>query len=152
MTQFTILHRGVPIGSAATTPRPDAGPGDPFEFSFLDFRPLPAYDAIRPVIRLASDALAHFGFLGPVADPESDSRGQAAYVAAQALWGELELADDRGRPLAGRVVWFLEHIVDGEPSYWFDVEVDGPGANVAAGLRVPPHDVPAYNRPRPNVR
>ena len=79
MTQFTILHRGVPIGSAATTSRPDAGPGAPFEFSFLNFRPSPAYEAVRPAIQLASDALAHLGFLGPVADPESDSRGRAAY-------------------------------------------------------------------------
>jgi hypothetical protein len=147
MTQFNILHRGVPIGSAATTPRPDAGPGDPFEFSFLDFRPSPAYEAVRPVIRLASDALAHFGFLGPVADPESDSRGRAAYVAAQAVWVELELADDSGRPVAGRVVWFLEHIVGGEPSYWLDVELDDAGANAPARQRVPPHDVPAYNPP-----
>jgi hypothetical protein len=152
MTQFTILHRGVPIGSAGTTPRPDAEPDDPFEFSFLDSRPSPAYEAVRPVIQLASDALAHFGFLGPIADPESDSRGRAAYVAAQAVWGELELADDSGRPVAGRVVWFLEHIVSGEPSYWLDVELDDTRANVPAGLRVPPHDGPAYNRPRPNVR
>lgn len=151
MTHFSILHRGVPIGSATTASPGDAGQGDPFEFSFLDFHPLSAYEAVRPTIRLASDALTHFGLLGPVADPESDSRGQAAYNAAQALWAELELADDSGRCVAGSVVWFLEHVVDGRPLYWLDVEVDGAGANAIARLRIPPHNGPAYDRPMPNA-
>jgi len=151
MTHFSILHRGVPIGSATTASYDDAGQGDPFEFSFLDFDPLTAYEAVRPTIRLASDAIARFGFLGPVADPESDSRGQAAYNAAEELWAELELADDSGRPIGGRVVWFLEHVMDGRPLYWLAVEVDDAGANTVARLRVPPHNGPAYNRPLPTA-
>ena len=124
MTEFTIIHRGLPIGTASTTPRSEADPGGPFEFCFLDFRPLPTYEGVGPIVRLASQALANFGFLGPAANPASDAAGRAAYAAAQSFWDELELADASGRPIAGRVVWFLEHTRGGQASYWVDVELD----------------------------
>jgi hypothetical protein len=56
MAEFTLVHRGVPIGTAVTNPvleRPRAGApvrraDEPIRLSFLDFRPLPAYDALAP--------------------------------------------------------------------------------------------------------
>jgi hypothetical protein len=87
MTEFTILYRGVPIGTATTPPRKPE-PDEPawFRFCFLDFRPSAAYEAIAPVLRLASRALANFGYLGPAADPASDEAGRAAYAAAERVW------------------------------------------------------------------
>ena len=125
MTEFTILYHGVPIGSATTPPR-EPEPDEPawFRFCFLDFRPLAAYETVAPVLRLASRALANFGYVGPAADPVSDEAGRAAYAAAQRLWNELELADGAGRPIAGRVALFLEHTMGGEVGYWLDVELD----------------------------
>jgi hypothetical protein len=146
MTQFTLLYHGVPIGYAAQ--RADAEHGDPFEFCFLDFHPVAAYSAVRPVIRLASDAFANFGFLGPAAEPASDTAGRAALAAAKNLWLDLELADTNGRPVAGRVVCFHEHDAGGRPSYWLDVEVDDAGASAPAPVPHTPRGLTDYKSPR----
>ena len=134
MAQFTLVHRGVPIG-IATGDAEDADPGEPLRFSFMDFQPLDAYESVAPVIRLAARALGNLGFLGPAAEPASDAAGKAAQHAAHTLWKELEITNESGAPVAGRVVWFLEEHVEDEPFYWLNVEVDASGAAVPARLR-----------------
>jgi hypothetical protein len=126
------------------TTRPDAEPGDSFEFCFLDFRPLAGCDGLRPVLRLAADAFTNAALLRACADPAAEA---AADAAARALWGELELADATGRPVAGRVVWFLDHGVDGHPSYWLDVALDDAAAPVPAPVHIPPRNAPGYRPP-----
>lgn len=147
MAAFTIVRRGVPIGTTNTTPRPDTDARNWFEFSLLDFKPLPALQSVAPVVRLASHALANLGFLGPAADPASDAAGREAHAAARALWDELELVDATGNPVGGRVVWLIEMTFSGQTSYWLEVELDEADAAVPAHIRPPRPATPTYNPP-----
>jgi hypothetical protein len=140
----------VPIGTTSTTPPTDPDAPDWFEFSLLDFKPLPAFESVAPVVRLASRALANFGFLGPAADPAPDVAGREAYAAARSFWAELELVDTTGNPVGGRVVWFVEISIGGQTSYQLDVELDEAGAAVPARLRSPRSTAPAHSPPLSN--
>ena len=92
MTQFTILHRGVPLGTASTAPEFDAERDRRFALNMMDFEPAAAYESVRPLARLAADSF--FGwFFGPLVDLEA---ADAAVPAAERLWAELELADSQG--------------------------------------------------------
>jgi hypothetical protein len=146
MTQFTILHHGVPLGTASTASDLDAEPDHPFAFNLMDFTPAPGYESIRPLARLAA-ALFFGGFFGPIVDLEA---ADAAMPAAKRLWAELELADVRGNPVAGRVYWLLEDTVAGKPSYWVDLELDDASADVPARTHDPAPTARAHNAPPPN--
>jgi len=146
MTQFTILHRGVRLGTALTTPAVGTE-ADRFALNMMDFEPAAAYESIRPLTRLASHAI--FGwFIGPLVDWEAAAE---ALPAAERMWAELELADPQGRPVAGRVVAFFEDSVGGKPSYWVDVELDDASADVAARKQAPPRTTRGLNRIPPNA-
>jgi hypothetical protein len=147
MAALTIFHRGVPVGTTDTEPRSDADAPDGFEFSLLDFNPLPAFESVAPVVRLASRALANLGFLGPVADPASDVAGQEAHAAARAFWDELELVDSTGNPVGGRVVWLIEMTFGAQTSYWLEVALDEADTPVPARNRPRRPATPAYSWP-----
>lgn len=143
MSEFTVLYRGVPIGTAARTVEVD----DPFTFAFLDFVPSDAYAIVRPTVQLASEALANFGYLGAAADPRSDTAGREAYAAARVLWDELELADASGRRLAGRVAWLTDAKVADRTLYWLSVDIDEVHAAVLAQVGLPPRGTPNHGQP-----
>jgi hypothetical protein len=44
MTQFTILHHGVPLAVASTVPQSDADDPKPFALNMMDFEPATAYE------------------------------------------------------------------------------------------------------------
>src|SRR5689334_7673121 len=69
MTQFTILHHGVPLGTAFTTPSDEEG-GNPFALNMMDFTPAPAYESVRRLTRHAADAFCGW-FIGPLVDWEA---------------------------------------------------------------------------------
>ena len=147
MTQFTILHRGVPLGVAFTPPESEGDDPNPFALNMMEFEPAAAYESVRPLARLA--AASFFGGLfGPIVDLEA---ADAALPAAKALWAELELADTVGNPVAGRVVWFLENTFGGQVSYWVDVELDDASADMRARAPMPPRRAQSYNQLRPNA-
>ena len=147
MAQFTILHRGVPLGTAFTLPTSDSEPDHRFELNLMDFAPTPAYESVRPLARLAAEAFFG-GFFSPLVDLGAATD---AVPAAERLWAELELVDVRGNPVAGRVVWLIEVTMGGKSSYWVDVELDDASADVPA--RVPPRrrQTPGYDRLPPNT-
>lgn len=138
MAAFTIVHRGVPIGTTNIALRPDTDVPDWFEFSLLDFNPLPAFESVAPVVRLASRALANLGFLGPAADPASNAAGQEAHAMARAFWDDLELVDPRGNPVGGGVVWLIEMTFGAQTSYWLDIKLDEGDTPVPAAVRRAP--------------
>lgn len=131
MTELTVLHNGVPIGVATTRLEEGAEPTSAFDLSCLEFRPLTGYATVAPVIQLATTAFLNLGCLGPVTDPESDLRGQAATEAAEDLVAELELADARGRHVPGRVTWFQDDRSGDEPSFTIDLELEDAEEDVA---------------------
>ena len=147
MTEFTILHRGVPLGTASTAPELDAEPEHRFALNMMDFEPTAAYESVRPLARLAADSF--FGwFIGPIVDLE---KADAAVPAAEKLWAELELADVHGNPVAGRVVWLIEESFGGKPSYWVDVDLDDASADVPARVPETPRREWGHNRLPPNA-
>jgi hypothetical protein len=157
MTEFALVHRGVPIGAAATNPffdRPPAvGPapqlGEPIHLDFLEFRPLAAYEVLAPALQLAERAFSNLGFLGPAADPASDAAGKAAHAAAESIWREIELVDSAGAPVSGRVVWFLDAPRRPEQRFWLHVELDDAAAPVPAALPRAPRGGSAHEPPAP---
>lgn len=147
MTEFTILHHGVPLGTASTAPDQNGDHDHRFALNLMDFAPAPAYESIRPLARLAAESFLG-GFFSPLVDLKA---ADAAMPAAKQLWAELELADVRGNPVAGRIVWLIEDTIGGNPSYWVDVELDDASSDVPARPRVPPHGGRAHNHPPPNA-
>ena len=143
MLEFTVLHRGVPIGAARCTEARE----EPFAFSFLDFMPTEAFDSVRPIVERASQAVANFGFLGPAADPASDVAGQEAMAAARRLCSELEVADAAGRRLPGRVTWIEETVRFDGSTYRLDLEVDAAEAGLPARVPSPPIRQPGHQPP-----
>ena len=129
--RYTITHRGVPIGEAELDLGPDLAVGA--------MRPLPAYAAVRPLVRAATDALRGLGFLGPPADPVSSDAGRAALQRGATLGRALELRDARGALVTADFVELM----------------DWPGAEseVTAWVRAreAPAAVPARERPGPGA-
>jgi hypothetical protein len=146
MTQFTILHHGVPLGTAFTTPSDEEG-GNPFALNTMDFAPAPAYESVRRLTRHAADAFCGW-FIGPLVDWEAAEKD---LPAAEQMWAELELADEQGKRVAGRVVAFFEQSLGGKPSYWVDVELDDASADVPARRLTPPSGESAHNQLPPNA-
>ena len=87
--QYTITHRGVPIGIAdveATTESIIVAP----------VVPLPAYTTLSPTVRAASLALADSTLGMVVPKGESPERREAALALGATLGRELELRDAAG--------------------------------------------------------
>jgi len=124
--RFTITHEGVPIGTVELAPGADrvTGPVDP----------LPAYGAVRPLVRAASEALGALVVGAPAPAPAA-GRG-AAFARAAALGRALELRDAWGGLVATDFIELL----------------DRPGAEppLAAfvGFRMAPAGAPAPAPPR----
>jgi hypothetical protein len=162
--QLTVLHRGVPVGVATVTlgpgaddprlrpPRVFAATLRPALAAAIEalapaseaplpvastFRPLGGYAAVRPVVRRAGEAFEHLGYLGPPSEAASAARGEAALAAAEELWAELELRDERGLRAAGRVIWLLELHPGSAPYQWVVISFEGA-----------PAPVPAWPQPR----
>lgn len=115
MSEFTILYRGVPLGIAVGEPRTEIPhpkvpglPPRPVQVFCREFRPLPGYASIAPIIQLATQAISNFGFLGSAADPASRAAGAAAQERAGAICEELEILTADGHPLSGQVLSFLD--------------------------------------------
>ena len=137
----------MPIGTSNTASPSDADAPDWFEFSLLDFQPLPAFANVAPLVRLGSRAPANFGLVGPAADPASDVAGREAFAAARAFWDELELGDVMGNPVGGCVAWLIEMTFGTQTSYWLDVELDEAGAAAPARVQPPRLVTPTHNPP-----
>jgi hypothetical protein len=101
----------------------------------------------RREARLAAEAFFG-GFVEPLVDLKA---AEAAVPAAERLWAELELADEQGNPVPGRVVWLIELSTGGRPSYWVDVELDDAPSTVPARRRTPSTGTSAHDPPPPNA-
>jgi hypothetical protein len=95
MKAYTVLFRGAAIGTLQGEFVDD--------FCGGDLIPLPAFEAVRPVLADASRALANHGFLPPVGafaggvSSEGSRAGSASLREAQELCEHLELRDALGR-------------------------------------------------------
>lgn len=143
------VYRGVPTGRFRIVEVPVEGWADlPAETRMAfgisddgtsldarDFQPTAAYSSIADVIRLDNLARHTLGFLGPVADPQSDIRGRDAMEPAGAVCRGIELRDVLGHLVSGRV-W---HISQRDVAEGFEVQLsvrfDQGSAGVAARLR-----------------
>ncbi len=84
MSPFTITHRGVPIGTVEMELAE--------ERAAVSVATLPAYEAIRPIVRAASDAL-RAATVGP---SETEIVSRRALQQGAALGRDLELIDRAG--------------------------------------------------------
>jgi hypothetical protein len=100
MAEFTLVHRGVPIGTAAMNPFferrtsgvPAPQPGEPIHLDFLDFWPLPAYEAIAPALQLARGAVNRHGSVGRSSRrARPTERDQAGFFVTGAANGQSSL-------------------------------------------------------------
>ena len=115
--RFFISHLGVPIGEVDLTTT---------ETAIGELVAAPGYDAIRPTIRAASEALWAVGFLGNSTGNDFDP---AAFSRAQAL--SLELRDDRGAFVPSDFINIVERPAAGDPPVVF-VRFRLAGAHVAS--------------------
>jgi len=84
MVPYTITHQGVPIGNVELDPAQTR--------SAAAVAPLPAYDAIRPIVLAASLALR----AAAVSTGDADVVSRSALDRGAALGKDLELRDARG--------------------------------------------------------
>ena len=128
--RYTVLHDGVPIGTAALIPRSGMVAGD--------FAPLPAYAAVRDVIRDATHVLWEVGLFGVPGDADrSRDAVRAADTLAQAAALRLELRDATGQPVPTAFVNVLE-MPSREPELTAVVRFEDAHAPVGARLPRPP--------------
>jgi hypothetical protein len=145
--ELIAVYRGVPIGRFRVVEVPVEGVSDLSQQErerlgvsdttlFADgFEPAPAYSTIADVIRLDNLARHKLGFLGPVADPQSDERGRAAMQAAAAVCDEIEFHDLLGLHVGGRVAHIWQDDVAGELRIGLFADFDQDAAGVVARLR-----------------
>jgi hypothetical protein len=147
--ELIAAYRGVPIGQFRVVEVPVDGAADlPAEtrtalgisetgtsLDARDFQPAAAYSSVADVIRLDNLARHRFGFLGPVADPQSDIRGREAMEAADAVCNEIEFRDLFGQLVSGRVLHIWQSDVAGGFQVQLHVQFDQDAAGVAARLR-----------------
>jgi len=88
MSLFTITHRGVPIGTVELDSAEDR--------AAVAVVILSAYEALRPIVRAASDALR----AAAVGSGESDVVSRSALQQAVTLGKDLELIDRAGELVA----------------------------------------------------
>lgn len=88
--QYVVTHRGVPVGRVRLTGT---------ELAAGELRIVPAYLAIRDVVRRASESLWAIGFLAPPSSPGGCRVPLEAVTRAADL--ELELRDDE----TGALIW-----------------------------------------------
>ena len=69
-----------------------------------DFTPAAGYARVESIVVTANVASRNLGFLGPVADPQSEIAGRAALQALEDLCAELTLTSEGGLPIGARVV------------------------------------------------
>jgi hypothetical protein len=128
---YRILWRGVPLARCDEIPRTA-------DLVAADLEALPGYTAVQPVVRAASAALGNYGFLGPVSDPASITRGSSAFAAAAALSRELELAaEDDGRAIPTDFIDLIDW-PGMEPPFFAWIAWGQAGAQVPARVDPPP--------------
>lgn len=86
-TQYTIELRGTPLGNV------DLPPG---QLTGGTVRPLSGYANVRTLVRDATLATCNLGFLGPVSDPRSTERANAAFEKHRTFLDALSLRDAAG--------------------------------------------------------
>ena len=144
---ITVTHAGVPVGTTELHATPRHHSIEPLlpedlraqldrdpVLSVRNFVPLPGYDALRPTLRRAREAMTNMGFLGPAADPRSAERGEAAIEAARAIHQALELRTPDGDLVPARA-WLEEWEIEGRQGYSFHALFEDAAALVVARLR-----------------
>jgi hypothetical protein len=125
LATLIVSHRGVPLGRTVLL---ELEPREPLRvpaqlraivppapsFAIDGFEPLPGYESVRAIVQRASEAARNLGYLGPVADPESDLRGHAALAALNELLVDLEFRDLEGQLIPVDVFAFDESHSMGE--------------------------------------
>jgi hypothetical protein len=97
-----------------------------------DFAPAAGYASVESIVVTANEALRNLGFLGPVADPQSEIAGRAALEALEVLCAELTVATENGLPIGARVVRLIDSGQGGRRSVF--LRPDDPTADVPAVL------------------
>jgi hypothetical protein len=106
--QFTITHRGIPLGEvelAATKP-----------INHVDFRPLSAYTDISTVVSQARRAMRGELFLPGMSKEAGEAAFERAMSAWRALNAELELRDAEGRLVPTTAIELLDE--EEHSPYW----------------------------------
>jgi len=146
LATLTISHHGVPIGRTSLleleAPRgrvrvPTAlqkmVPPAP-AFAVDGFEPLAGYDSVKTVVQRATLAAQKFGYLGPVADPESDRLGREALQAREVLIAELEFHDQGNQLVPVEFIIFEDGQIRGEPYLGLGGTIEEASAGVIAYL------------------
>jgi hypothetical protein len=120
LATLIVAYDGVPVGRTSLVELPPidrkAVPEalrvnlpTPPEFGVHGFEPLAGYDAVRDIVLSGSVARANFGYLGPVADPDSDRRGRDAINSLRRLVDELEFRDEAGDLIPVKMIVLSEY-------------------------------------------
>lgn len=96
------------------------------------FTPAAAYARIESIVVTGDLAFRNLGFLGPVADPQSEIAGRAASEALASLCAELTVTSESGQPIGARVVHLVDSGQDERRSVL--LRPDDPTADIVANL------------------
>ena len=145
LATLTITHHGVPIGrtSLLEVETPHCAPA----FAVDGFEPLAGYDSVRTVVQRATLADQKFGYLGPVADPDSDRLGREARQAREALVAELEFHDQEDQLVPVEHIIFEDGQIWGEPYLGLGGTIEQAWAGVIAYLRTQPTGDTSHEQP-----
>src|SRR5690242_17877475 len=97
-----------------------------------DFTPAAGYTRVESIVVTAAVAFRNLGFLGPVADPQSENNGRAALEALELLCAELNVTTEDGLPVGAHVVRLMDSGEGGRRSAF--LRPDDPTADVPAVL------------------
>jgi len=97
-----------------------------------DFTPAAGYARVESIVVTANLAFRNLGFLGPVADPQSEIAGRAALEALEVLCADLTVTTENGLPIGARVVRLIDSGQGGRRSAF--LRPDDPTADVPAVL------------------